>query len=85
MSTAAEVEDLPDYLGDAKAHKEGWADADAFHRERLAGALIDTVCPNCTLTIGAFVRNTDTPWLDLVCPACDHEFVERDGVLEEAP
>ncbi|WP_217181419.1 hypothetical protein [Streptomyces sp. AC495_CC817] len=80
----AEIEDLPDYLGDAKRHKE-WVNEDPFRRDRLAGALIETVCPRCTLTIGAFVRNTDTPWLDLVCPACDFEFTERDGVLETSP
>lgn len=78
----AEVEGLPDYLGDRKRHLEGWDDADGFHRDRLAGALIDTQCPNCTLFIGAMVRNTDTPWIDMVCPACDHEFTEHDGVQE---
>lgn len=82
MSAEAEVEDLPDYLGDAKRHKEGWDDADEYRLNRLAGAIIETVCPSCTLAIGALVRNTDTPWIDMVCPACDHEFTERDGVLE---
>lgn len=84
MSVDPEVEDLPDYMGERKQHVEAW-DADAYRFDRLAGALVETVCPNCTLTVGAMVRNTDTPWIDLVCPACDAEFTERDGVLEVTP
>lgn len=76
MTAEAQVEDLPDYLAERKSHVEAW-DADAFRMQKLAGALHDTVCPNCDLEIGAFIRNTDTPWLDLVCPVCDHEFEER--------
>lgn len=84
MSADAEVEDFPDYMGERKQHVEAW-DADAYRLDQLAGALLYTRCPNCTLDVGAFVRNTDTPWIDLVCPACDHEFTERDGVLEVSP
>lgn len=73
-------ESEPDVFGDAKRHLEGWTEADAYRFDSLAGALVYTQCPNCTLNIGAMVRNTDTPWIDLVCPACDHEFTERDGV-----
>lgn len=84
MSLEAEVEDLPDYMGERKQHIEGW-DADAYRFEQLAGALVYTRCPGCKLDVGALVRNTDTPWIDLVCPACDAEFTERDGVLEVTP
>lgn len=75
VAEVPELEDLPDYMGERKQHVEAW-DADAFRLEQLAGALFQTVCPNCTLMVGAFIRNTDTPWLDLVCPGCNHEFEE---------
>lgn len=72
---AAEVEDLPDYLGDRRKSLDDWDEA-AFRRDRLAGALMQTECPKCLLLVGAFVRNTDTPWIDLVCPVCQTEFTE---------
>ena len=80
--SVAEVEDLPDYFGDRRRALDDW-DEDAFRSDRLAGALMQTTCPHCNLLVGAFIRNTDTPWLDLVCPVCKQEFTERDGVLEQ--
>lgn len=83
MSDGAVIEDLPDYFGARRRLLDDW-DEDAFHTDRIRGALMETVCPVCTLTVQAFVRNTDTPWIDLVCPVCKTEFTERDGVLEES-
>ena len=78
MTADLEVEDYPDYFTDLKQHVEKhWENDDAYRFDRLAGALFETQCPNCLLNVGAMVRNTDTPWLDVVCPACDHEWEER--------
>lgn len=46
----------------------------------LTGAFLETVCPNCQYTVGAFVIDGPDPvFADLQCPrgVCGHEWSER--------
>lgn len=67
---------MTDDLTEAKRYTAQYDEAE-FYAQRLAGALIHTVCPNCTLTVGAMVINNDEPWIEVGCPACDHRWTEE--------
>lgn len=52
-------------------------DQNAYELQRMAGALLHTQCPNCTLNTGAVVMDDDDRWKTLQCPACDWQWTEE--------
>ncbi|QNA93225.1 MULTISPECIES: hypothetical protein [unclassified Microbacterium] len=76
MSTAAQVNILPDYLSEAKRIREDRTPLDV---DPFKGAFLATTCPGCDHDVSAFVVDGPDPvFVDLVCPrpSCSHEFTE---------
>lgn len=71
--------DEDDYFAQSKRAKDDWDEA-TYYAQRLAGALLETTCPNppCGMRIGALVIDgPDERWTELECPACRHRWTEE--------
>lgn len=62
----------------SKQQREDWDEVE-YRTQQLAGALLETVCPNCRMRVGACVinREPEDTWQELECPACRHRFEEQ--------
>lgn len=79
MSTVADIEILPDYLGEAKQHLEARMEREETLRG-FEGAFLETDCPGCGWHVWAFIVDGPDPvFVDVVCPRdpCNHEWAER--------
>lgn len=48
-----------------------------YRTQQLGGALLETVCPNCHMQVGAHVLNDDDGVREVECPACRHRWEEE--------
>lgn len=73
----AEVDEIPDYLGDGTRVKEDRAE---FNPRRFDTAILETDCPECGRHVGALIKDGPDPvFADVTCPrdVCGHEWSER--------
>lgn len=70
-----------DVFAEFKRKREDWDDAMSTS-DRMDGAFLSTVCPDCGRSVSALIRDEDHPYVGLACPQCrfgtgDTEWLER--------